>query len=48
MILRKIQARKPVDSFAWRHPLISLAGLILVCGFVFDAFLEISGVRTGL
>ena len=47
-ILRKIQARKSVDSFAWRHPLISLAGLILVCGFVFDAFLEISGIRTGL
>jgi hypothetical protein len=47
-ILRKIQARKPVDSFTWRHPLISLAGLILVCGFVFDAFLEIFAIRTGL
>jgi Spirocyclase AveC-like len=47
-ILRRIQARKPVDSFAWRHPLISLAALILVCGFVFDAFLEISMIRTGL
>src|ERR1700731_3272729 len=47
-ILRKIQARTSVDSFAWRHPLISLAGLILVCGFVFDAFLEIWGIRTGL
>jgi hypothetical protein len=47
-ILRKIQVRTPVDSFAWRHPLISLAGLILLCGFVFDAFLEIWGIRTGL
>src|ERR1700733_6441510 len=47
-ILRKIQARKPVDSFTWRHPLISLAGLILVCGFIIDAFLEISMIRTGL
>src|ERR1700693_1377774 len=47
-ILRKIQVRRPVDSFAWRHPLISLAGLILLCGFVFDAFLEIWGIRTGL
>jgi hypothetical protein len=47
-ILRKIQARKPVDSFVWRHPLIALAGLILVCGFVFDAFLEVSMIRTGL
>ena len=24
-ILRKLQARRPVDSFVWRHPLISLA-----------------------
>jgi hypothetical protein len=47
-ILRKIQVHKPVDSFTWRHPLISLAGLILLCGFVFDAFLEISAIRTGL
>lgn len=28
-----MQARKPVDAFVWRHPLISLAGLILVIGF---------------
>ena len=33
-ILRKIQARKPVDAFVWRHPLWSMAGLILVIGFV--------------
>jgi len=47
-ILRRIQARRPVDSFVWRHPLICLAGLILVIGFIFDAFLEISMIRTGL
>jgi Spirocyclase AveC-like len=47
-ILRRIQARRPVDSFAWRHPLISLAVLILIVGFIFDAFLEISMIRTGL
>jgi hypothetical protein len=47
-ILRRIQARRPVDSFVWRHPLISLAALILVVGFIFDAFLEISMIRTGL
>jgi hypothetical protein len=47
-VLRKIQARRPVESFAWRHPLISLSLLILVIGFVFDAFLEIFLVRTQL
>ena len=47
-ILRRLQARRPVDSFVWRHPLISLALLILSIGFVFDAMLEIILVRTGL
>ena len=47
-ILRRIQARRPVDSFVWRHPLISLAGLIFVIGFVFDAALEISLIQTGM
>ena len=47
-ILRRIQARRAVDSFAWRHPLISLAGIIFVLGFVYDAILEIFCVRTGL
>src|SRR5262249_44781201 len=47
-ILRKIQARRPVESFAWRHPLISLSLLILGIGFVFDAGLEIFLVRTQL
>lgn len=47
-ILRRIQGRRPLDSFAWRHPLISLAAIILVIGFVFDACLEIVLVRTQL
>ena len=46
-ILRKIQARRPVDSFVWRHPLISLALLILPIGFVIDMMLEVTLVRTG-
>ena len=41
-------ARRPVDSFAWRHPLISLGSLILVIGFVYDAILETILVRTQL
>jgi hypothetical protein len=46
-ILRKIQARRAVDSFAWRHPLISLAAIILPIGIVIDAMLEVTLVRTG-
>jgi hypothetical protein len=47
-VLRRIQARRPPGSFAWRHPLISLAALVLVIGFVFDALLESFLVRTQL
>jgi len=47
-ILRRIQARRPAGSFAWRHPLISLAAVVLVIGFVFDALLESFLVRTQL
>ena len=46
--LRRAQARRPVESMVWRHPLLCLAGLILVIGFVFDALLEIFLVRTQL
>ena len=28
-ILRRLQARRPVESFVWRHPLLSLSALIL-------------------
>lgn len=45
-VLRRIQARRPPGSFAWRHPLISLGVLILVIGFVADAMLEIVLVST--
>ena len=37
-----------MDAFVWRHPLWSLAGLILVIGFVMDMLLEVTLVRTGL
>ena len=47
-LLRRIQRSRPVDSFVWRHPLISLAALVYVIGFVFDAFLEIFCIRAGL
>ena len=47
-ILRRLQARRPVESFVWRHPLLSLSALIVPIGFVFDAVLEIFLVRTQL
>ena len=47
-LLRRVQARKPVESFAWRHPLVAMSGLMLVIGFVFDAMLETFLVRTQL
>ena len=47
-ILRKLQAKRGPEAFVTRHPLISLGLLILVIGFIFDAILEISLVRTGL
>lgn len=47
-ILQKVQAKRPMDAFVWKHPLWSLAALILVIGFVMDMCLEVSLVRTGL
>jgi hypothetical protein len=47
-LLRRIQRRRPVDSFVWRHPLVSLALLIYVIGFIYDAIQEILLIRTGL
>jgi hypothetical protein len=47
-VLRRIQARRPLGSFVWRHPLISLGLLIFVIGFIFDAGLEMFLVRTQL
>jgi hypothetical protein len=47
-ILRRLQARASHGSFTWRHPLVCLALLLFVVGFVMDAALEIFLVRTGL
>src|SRR4030095_6374638 len=47
-ILRRMQARAATNSFVWRRPLVSLALLLFVVGFIMDAFLEIFLVRTGL
>jgi len=47
-ILRRMQQKRAVDSFVWRHPLISLALLVYAIGFVYDAFLEIFVIRAGL
>ena len=47
-ILRRLQARRPPESFVSRHPLVALGALILAIGFVFDAALEIFLVRTQL
>ncbi|MBP1820554.1 spirocyclase AveC family protein [Mycobacterium sp. OAE908] len=47
-ILRRWQAKRGPEAFVSRHPLISLGGLVLVIGFVFDAMLEVGSIRTGL
>lgn len=47
-LLRRRQARRPVDAWVWRHPLLAMAGLMLAIGFVFDAMLETFLVRTQL
>lgn len=47
-ILRKLQAKYGPTSFVSKHPLISLGSITLVIGFIFDAILEVSLVRTGL
>jgi hypothetical protein len=48
LILRRLQRRRPVDSFVSVHPLISLAVLVYVIGFVYDAMLEIFCIRAGM
>ncbi len=45
-LLRRLQRGRSTESAVWRHPLLCLAGLILVIGFIFDACLEITLVRT--
>ena len=46
-ILRRLQARASADSFVWRRPLVSLALLLFVIGFVIDAILEIFSSAPG-
>jgi hypothetical protein len=48
LILRRLQASRPPESFVSRHPLVTLGALILAIGFVFDACLEIFLVHTQL
>jgi hypothetical protein len=45
-VLRHIQRRRPVTSFVWTHPLLTLSALIFVIGFVYDAIQEMILVRT--
>jgi len=47
-LLRRLQRGRPVDSFVWRHPLISLGLLIYVIGFVYDAIEEMVLIRAQL
>src|SRR5262245_9361399 len=47
-LLRRLQQRRPVDAFVWRHPLVTMAALIFVIGFVFDTILEVFSIRAGL
>jgi len=47
-ILRRLQVHASAESFVWRRPLVSLALLLFVVGFIMDAFLEIFLVHTGL
>jgi len=47
-VLRRVQARRPLDSFVWRHPLISLGALIFAVGAIWDTLLEVALIRTGI
>lgn len=47
-LLRRLQLNRSPDAFVWRHPLITLAALIFVIGFVFDMLLEVQMILTGI
>jgi hypothetical protein len=47
-MLRRLQRGRSVESAVWRHPLLCLGALILVVGFVYDAIMEVTLVRTGM
>ena len=46
--LRRVQAHRSLDTFVWRHPLVSLSGFVFVFGFVYDFAMEALCVRLGL
>ncbi len=45
---RRLQRRREVDSFVWKHPLICMGLFIYLIGFIYDAAQEILLVRTGM
>ncbi len=47
-ILRKLQAKYGPQAFVSRHPLISLGAIVVVIGFIMDAWLEIQLVHAGM
>src|SRR3546814_20125917 len=47
-LLRRLQAKRPMNDFVWRHPLWRMAALILLAGFLLDAIMEATCVRCGL
>jgi hypothetical protein len=40
-LLQRLQRGRSIDSFTWRHPLITLSSITLVIGFALDAVVEI-------
>jgi hypothetical protein len=46
-LLRRIQAKRPLDGFVWRHPLISLSAIIVVIGFILDTMFELFVIGWG-
>ena len=45
-ILRRMQRKRPMDAFVWQRPLVSLAILTFIAGFIFDALQEVFMVST--
>jgi hypothetical protein len=46
-ILRRVHARRSPDAVVWRHPLMALAVLIFVIGFLIDIAFEVMLVSQG-
>jgi hypothetical protein len=47
-ILRRLQVKASASAFVWRRPLVSMALLLFVVGFTYDAALEIFSIKSGL